>query len=363
MLNARNKFLFRALFLGGFALSNLFDRDAYIRYAKSFSIREANLVVEFEEWLPDVIIDCHAHCNLDIHVNSIDNRAYNHMLSTFPYFSLNESKEWHSMLHPGKTIKSLRFPKTFRGINHKLANLYLLEESFVADRVAVYGLPDDIDYTVGILGHPRVSALKMYYSYLEPPATNIYQYFPTEILEVAQYLDIPIILHPPRKITMCLDQILKLGKDFPKLRVTLAHLSLTKSVVPGLEEAFCEIAKMPNFRFDTALVPSSDVVLMALKVVGPDKIMYGSDEPLNLIRSTPFFHPEKGERLITEYLYHWVDSEDYINYRHLANGVTHAHWQALSAIKSAISFLPEWDRDLVKKKIFFDNAACFYGFS
>lgn len=338
------------------------DREAYLAYAGALTEKEHGLVQEFQEWLPDTIIDCHAHCNLPEHVRSIDDRAYNHMFSTFPSFSLEESREWHALLHPWKSVRSLRFPKTFRGIDHRAANLYLLEQSDAQDRIALYGLPDDPEYTIGMLGHPRVSALKMYYSYLEPPATEIYQYFPRVVLEEAQGRDVPIILHPPRRITMCLDQILTLAKDFPRLRVCLAHLSLTKSVVPGLEEAFTAIARLPRVHFDTALVPSAEVVAMAFRVVGPERIMYGSDEPLNLIRSKPYTHPEKGERLATEYPYHWVDMSDYQVYKHLATGITHSHWQALQAMKTTISALPRKEQEVVKKKFFHDNAKLFYGF-
>jgi hypothetical protein len=104
---------------------------------------------------------------------------------------------------------------TFRGTNHRAANLYLLKQSDAQDRIALYGLPDDPEYTLRMfLEHPRVSALKMYYLYLEPPPTEIYQYFPKVVLEEAQKRDVPTVLHPPRKITECLDQIIKLAQDF-----------------------------------------------------------------------------------------------------------------------------------------------------
>ena len=338
------------------------DRDSYLAYVRLFTDKEKALIREFQEWLPESIIDSHAHCNLPEHVWSIDERAYSHMLSTFPSFSLEESKEWHALFYPGKKICSLRFPKTFRGINHRAANLYLLSQSDPQDRVALYGLPDDSEYTIEMLKHPRVSALKMYYSYLEPPATEIYQYFPKVVLEVAQVLDIPIILHPPKNIMVCLDQILKLVYDFPCLRLCLAHLSLTKNVFPGLEEAFIMLSRYPHIHFDTALVPSAQVVAMALRIVGPDRIMYGSDEPLNLIRSMPYIHPELGERLVTEYPYHWVNLNEHNKYKHLAVGVTHAHWQVLSAIRGAIGELPSSEQECVKRKIFHDNAYDFFGF-
>lgn len=104
------------------------------------------------------------------------------------------------------------------------------------------------------------------------------------------------------------------------------------------------------------------VVAMALRVVGPERIMYGSDEPLNLIRSKPYTHPEKGDRLATEYPYHWVDMSDYQAYKHLATGITHSHWQAFQAMKTTISALPRKEQEAVKKKFFHDNAKLFYGF-
>lgn len=101
---------------------------------------------------------------------------------------------------------------------------------------------------------------------------------------------------------------------------------------------------------------------MAMRIVGLDRIMYGSDEPLHLIRSVRYLHPQKGERLATEYPYHWVDPTDYQAYKHLAVGVTHAHWQALRAVKTAVSTLPKRRQRSVKQKLFHDNAHTFYGF-
>jgi len=338
------------------------DRDAYLAYAAQLTERERVLITDFRDWLPATIIDCHAHCNLSEHVHSVDARAYGHMLSTFPSFTLEESSRWHAVLHSGTNIRSLRFPKTFRGVDHRAANDYLLTNSAPDDRVALYGLPDDPEYTLSMLNHSRVSALKMYYSYLEPPATKIYEYFPKLVLAAAQAHDIPIVLHPPRNIVVCLDQIIRLSIDFPRLRVCLAHLSLTKSLVPGLETAFHKLASYPNVVFDTALVPSAEVVSMAIELVGVDRIMYGSDEPLNLIRSVPYTHPEKGERLATDYPYHWVDPKDFQRYRHLAANATHAHWSALGAIRSAIARLPIEKQEATKLAIFHDNAKRFYRF-
>lgn len=101
---------------------------------------------------------------------------------------------------------------------------------------------------------------------------------------------------------------------------------------------------------------------MVLRVVGTEKVMYGSDELLNLIRSTPNMHPEKGERLATEYPYHWVDNADYQAYKHLATGVTYTHWQTLQAVKKQYSLFLIMNRIWRSRSSFTITQKQFYGF-
>lgn len=338
------------------------ERDRYLDHALDFSVHEKSLVENFAQWLPRQIIDSHAHCNLESHVREVNTQAFHHMMSSFPYYSLEESKMVHELMYPGIEIRSLRFPKTFKGIDHKEANLYLLNQSSVRDRIAVYGLPDDEDYTCRIMGHKRASALKMYHSYFTPPATDVYQYFTKKILSEAQLLGKPIILHPPVIITKCLDQITRLKDDFPDLIVVLAHLGLTKVLVPGLQKAYETLASMDGLFMDTSLVPNQSVVKLALETFGHDRILYGSDEPLNLLRSTVYLHPEKGQRLITDYRYHWVDDNEFEEYKHLAKGLSHAHWPCLEAIRSALDIFQDEDYDIAKQNVFFNNSKALFGF-
>lgn len=337
-------------------------RDDYLRHALSLNEREVWSIEQLAPWLPSQIIDCHAHSNLEEHFQSINEQAYTHMLSTFPYFSIAESKKIQKLFYPLTTVRSLRFPKTFKGINHREANKYLLSFSPPEDRVAIYGLPDDIEYTCTELEHERVSALKMYYSYFTPPATDVYQYFPKEILQVAEKLGIPIILHPPTAITKCWEQVIRLKDDFPTLKISLAHLGLTKVVLPELEKVYQKLASETDIYLDTALNPSAEVVGLALGTFGHDRIMFGSDEPLNLIRSKVYINPELGERLITDYPYHWVNKKEHETYKGIATDMAHCHWDCLFAIKHAVAkFSPE-NEVAAKNAIFYDNAKQFFGF-
>ncbi len=337
-------------------------REAYLEHARDLTIVEQGFISEFAAWLPQDIIDCHAHCNLPEHVLSITGRAYNHMLSTFPSFTLDESDDWNALFYPGKIVRSLRFPMVFKGIDYRAANLYLLEKSAPEDRVALYGIPDDMDYTVHMLVHPRVSALKMYCSYLEPPATHIYQYFPKAVLSIAQRLNKPVILHPPAKITDCRGELELLIRDFPDLRICIAHLGLDREQTPCLEDTFAMLSGHPLVYLDTALVQSVEAITTALRIFGFGRIMYGSDAPLHLIRSVDYRHPKLGWRIASEYIYHWSDPTEHKNFGHLAIGAPHVHWTALAAIKSAICILATSQQESAKQNIFRENARSFYRF-
>lgn len=337
-------------------------RDAYLADALQFTNKEVVWQALLMAWLPETIIDVHSHCNAAKHVHSMDERTWGHMLSTFPWLTLEESVLLHERFFPGKRVRTLRFAKTFRGVDHRAANEYLLTGSTQDDRVALYGLPDDPTYTIAQMRTGRYAALKMYYSYLSPPATEIYRYFRPEILAVAQELDLPIILHLPRIVTRCADQLRRLLTDFPRLHIVLAHMGLTKMVVPGLEKLYREFATHPNVFLDTAMVPDTDVLALGLRHFGHERVLYGSDDPLSLIRAHAYTHPQLGERLVTLYPYHWVDPEEHAQYRHLAEGVTHSLWPCLQAIKDGLTDLPEDQQDLARQNIFHDNAVRMYGF-
>lgn len=322
--------------------------------------RELEKVDEYADWLPPTIVNAHAHSNLPEHVIDLPQKTYNHMMSTFPSYSIEESKLIQKIFHPRTKIHTLRFAHAFKGIDHKAANSYLLANISDVDHAALYGLPDDINYTVKMLADPRVSALKMYYSYLEPNATRIYQIFKPEILSAAQEYGVPIILHPPKVINESVQDILLLKRDFPDLKVSIAHLGVTKFDIPGLQEAYNLLANNTDVMMDNALNPSVEVTTRALQTFGPERIMYGTDEPLNLLRSVSYTHPELGERITTSYLYHWQDPSEHTAYSPLAREAIHSHWITLDALKAAIETLPDGDQAEAKELVFNTNAQNFF---
>src|SRR5947209_17806151 len=107
---------------------------------------------------------------------------------------------------------------------------------------------------------------------------------------------------------------------------------------------------------DTAMIPSAEVIELAISTFGIERIMFGSDEPLNMIRSVVYDNPVLGQRLATEYRYHWVDPEEHTKYKYIAYGAVHTHWQALEALKAALHKLSPSLQEAAKRLIFHDTA-------
>lgn len=338
------------------------ELEQYLQYSLELKPREEEIRRALMEVLPMDIIDCHVHCNLADHVGDLSDELRHRIMSTFPSFSLEESMTLRSIFFPQRRVRSLRFPHALPSIDHRSANQYLIDNCNADDRVALFGLPDDIGYTTTMLEHPRISALKMYRLSVNPYAGKIYDYFRPEILEVAQALKKPIILHLPKIITQCREDLRQLINDFPSLVIVLAHLGSPHLPVEHLLETYQEVARCDNIFLDTAMIPSSEVVALALQSFGPSRIMYGSDEPLNLVRAKVFSHPEKGQWLITEYPYHWVDQVDQQRFAHLAQGVVHMHWPAIEAVIIATKQLFGSCLEAAWQKIFHNNAKAVFGF-
>jgi len=337
--------------------------EEYLRFALQFSRQEEALRTLFAGWLPDKIIDCHVHVGHSRQIRELPDQVFSRPLCSFPDFDLEKSFKIRDSFYPGKRVARLRFAMPFQGVDYRGLNKYLLEKCPATDRIALYGIPTDVDYTVSLLSHPRIVGLKMYYFFFIPPAQEIYQFFPKAILEEAQFRGIPIILHLPGTAYYCLGQVEQLVRDFPHLRVVLAHLGGYMELFENLDSAYRSFARHGNLCVDTAMVFSGQAMRLALKHFGEGRILYGSDEPLNLLRVRMYRHPVLGFRLISSYPYHWISSQEYASYKHLARRATHAHWQTLLVIKRAIQGLPKNRREKAKEEIFFANSKKLFFFA
>ena len=290
-------------------------------------------------------------------IDELPAELHGHAVTTFMCYDLDVACHVRSALWPGRHVRSLRMPHATRGYIHRAINEYLLTFAGEAgDIVGGYGLPDDIDYTLDLMG-AGISALKMYYRYREPEAKVLAEVFPDPILEAAGELAIPIVAHLPRSLPDSTPDVLALASRHPRLRVIVAHAGGGggQFYQDGLSAAFAALADAPGIVFDTALVWDRPLLTALVEEVGPDRVLFGTDEPLSLIRSVPYQHPRLGSRLYAPE-YHWAQDDG------APAAVTSAepellHLLQVEAVIAAVS--PYGSSAL--NAVFHDNAAELFG--
>jgi len=335
--------------------------DQYLDEALNLSDSEQSILTDLNAWLPDTIIDCHSHTNGADAVGDLPDIAYRRLYSSFPGFSIEQSQRVKTVFHPSKTIYMLRFANPYKGIKHKIANDYLLKCKLHGDQVALLGLPDDPAYTLEQLQSTHYVALKSYPFYFDPPAKTVLEYFTPEMLAACERLAIPIILHLPLPLADCLDEVLHIAQTYPALTIVIAHLGRHRVYSEKVLEAYKTVKHHQNIVMDTSMIATEDVMIAALEILGMSRIMYGSDEPMNLHRYVSYMHPQLGERFMSQYPYHWLDDSQRAEYGHLAENALLLHLQCLLVLKSAMTkvFSPD-ELDVAKHSIFYKNASMIF---
>jgi predicted TIM-barrel fold metal-dependent hydrolase len=120
------------------------------------------------------------------------------------------------------------------------------------------------------------------------------------LFEICRKKDLPALIHTnepvghiyPGKTPNTLSQIYRLVKRFPKNKIVMAHWGGGIFLYNILKKEVKE--SMKNVYFDTAASPflyDPEIYRLAIKLAGPDKILFGSDFPL--IQPTRYFSEMK----------------------------------------------------------------------
>jgi hypothetical protein len=340
------------------------DVPRYLEVALQVSDADRRFIDHADALLPESIVDAHTHTGLAEHVISLPADIEAHVMSTFPYYSLDDAERLRSHLWRDRRVQSLRMPHPYAGIDHRGANDYLARACAAgSDQVAICGLPDDVDYTVLMVGKSHAAALKMYHRYFQPAAKHIYDFFPPAVLEEASSKAVPILLHLPVALDACLPEVLQLLRDFPHLVVVFAHVAMVAAATEQAAEALKTLSQYEQAYVDTALVMEPDVLELALHTLGTHRVLYGSDEPLSLIRAAHYHHPQLGPRLWSGSGYHWHDQAEAAEFAHLApQAVLLHHFQIRCLLDTIDRVAVNGNRSAITKRIFVENACGVYGF-
>lgn len=330
--------------------------NRYLEWARDSPEPEHELRKQVLARLPTQIVDVHCHANGAGAVGIISEFGWRQVRSSFPSWSIEHSDEMRVTLFGDRLVRALRIAQPYRGIDHRKANGYLLQNSHSHDAVALCGLLDDISYTMEELRSGQYAALKMYPFFREPPYAELSDFFPDELVLEASRLGTPLIVHLATPLSTCTGDVVELALKAAGCTVILAHNGREQSASGAASLAFRRIASLPNVVVDCSMATAADVYALIFDTLGPSRVLYGSDEPMNLLRMMPFNHPQRGLRFVSPMRYHWLEAEMHAGFRHLAADCSLMHWQVLQSVLNEVdrSFGPE--AASIIDGIFFKNA-------
>lgn len=343
--------------------------EAYIEHALTLNEEEMRLRDRLVAQLPDVIIDSHTHTALceGFDHEAIPQHVHAHMMSTFPTFTREDSLASDRVIFPGKTVHKARFAHAFAGIDKRAVNNFVttMEGDDIPILFGVSETTEEVDYTVSEIESGKYKGLKMYYLSGTTPKYELFDYFPRPALDAAQKQGMPIILHLPHSLYRSENEVHELVEEYPDLKIILAHVGVANLPKPELDGVLSRFAEHEHVYVDTALVDADGIALKALKHLGANKVLYGSDEPLNLLRTVTYFNPELNTaRVLTDFPYHWADPTEQSKYRSLAHETfVHNHWLQLATLLHGINSVTASpaERQNVTESVFETNARRIYG--
>ena len=97
-----------------------------------------------------------------------------------------------------------------------------------------------------------------------------------EYIRLAQKYDLPVVSHTSNDYESSPQLVYEIALKYPNVNFVMCHMGLATDN----QEAIELIAKLPNLYGDTAWV-RADMVYQAIKICGSDKILFGTDNPIN----------------------------------------------------------------------------------
>jgi glutamate-1-semialdehyde 2,1-aminomutase len=213
------------------------------------------------------------------------------------------------------------------------------------------------------LAQPGVIGVKPYYSLISANRetrdahleASIFEFLPHPTLEVLNERHAWVTLHVPKAARLGypdnIREIRELRRRYPDVVLVIAHLGRCYTEEHALE-ALPLLADDPGIYFDTSAVLNPASHRVALEHIGPDRILYGTDNPILYMRGRRQY---AGRTYInrTSYPFHFNKEREAPE---IEAHYTLFMYEDLRAIKTACQQLGITDRRHVEA-IFHDNAA------
>jgi glutamate-1-semialdehyde 2,1-aminomutase len=141
--------------------------------------------------------------------------------------------------------------------------------------------PDYLEEQIRTLGFLGFKPYRFYTRSGDPVECGITDFLPEEQIEVAHRHGLIIMLHMAKRDAIAdranIDDLLRLTAKYPNAKWILAHCARSYSAW-AIERAAPQLRGLPNVWYETSSVCESDAIEALMAGVGPERVMFGSDD-------------------------------------------------------------------------------------
>ena len=319
-----------------------------------------------EDFVPSKIIDAHMHVDYSDHrvVSMTEEKKRQYWVNELTeMITPTEAKRYCGIVYPNREVSCVAFGYPSLEYDLEKSEQRLSEEmpSLEWSRLVVVRPQITGDELEALLDKPAVIGIKVYYDligydpssrdkYLE---ASIFDFLPHHILEILDRRKKWVTLHVPKKDRLGhpdnIREIKTIREKYPNIKLVIAHLGRCYTLTHA-KQAFEELASDEGLYFDNSAVLNPQVHQYALETFGPERILYGTDNPIFYMRGRRQWQGDKYFNR-TSYPFHFnTDRES----PEVEASYTLYMYEALKAIKQACDKIGLSKKEI--ENVFYNNA-------
>ena len=244
---------------------------------------------ELDQFVPHRIFDVHTHyyrweLNTDPAKQSGPFAAIGR---DFPEAGRAQLDAWDALLLPGREVHRLSFGyPLWPACDFETSNRFTAEQashdpgSGALMMVHPSMSRDYVEGQIRSFGFLGFKPYRFHATTGDPVECRITDFLPEQQIAIAHRHGLIIMLHIARRDAIAdranIDDLLRLTAKYPNAQWILAHCARSYSAW-AIQRAAKSLRGLPNVWYDTSSVCESDAIEALLAGVGPERVMYGSD--------------------------------------------------------------------------------------
>ena len=245
-------------------------------------------------WLPPEIVDIHTHVALPEHVGPISQEriAANWALEVGVEQSWEQLRKNYQALFPKQRVWVLAFGGVFQEVDIEANNSYVLSGINDPRNEASGLLVTRPEWDAGVIAEGMSAGFVGIKPYPDlapqgPGEVSIFDFVPRSHLEALNELEGILMLHLPRAGRLGdednIRELLELSESYPSIKLIVAHIGRA-FCLPTAQKGLPSFVEKESVWFDTSANLNADVFHCAIETVGVDRLLFGSDLPITLMR-------------------------------------------------------------------------------